>query len=166
VICASDSTRTVAPVPATLNVISKELVSPTVTKICSQVREAAADILHIQDGILAEHWDVIQDEATEEQSKSKGPMIWRDIPIASMIDAYRGWPGPMTRFDVPPTTKSGISDKRPRTRCSMPTQLNDKGHCRQLAYGYGRLFAQPPLAFRFRRELSPYESVVAPSFRS
>src|ERR1700716_2573021 len=31
----------------------------------------AADILRIQDGILVEHWDVIQDEATEEQSKSK-----------------------------------------------------------------------------------------------
>src|SRR4026209_2618407 len=30
----------------------------------------AADILHIEDGILVEHWDVIQDEATQEQSKS------------------------------------------------------------------------------------------------
>ena len=30
----------------------------------------AADILRIEDGILVEHWDVIQDEATEEQSKS------------------------------------------------------------------------------------------------
>src|ERR1700704_5384150 len=35
----------------------------------------AADILRIQDGILIEHWDVIQDEATEEQSKSKVPMF-------------------------------------------------------------------------------------------
>ena len=35
----------------------------------------AADILRIQDGILVEHWDVIQDEATEEQSKSKAPMF-------------------------------------------------------------------------------------------
>jgi predicted SnoaL-like aldol condensation-catalyzing enzyme/ketosteroid isomerase-like protein len=34
-----------------------------------------ADILRIEDGILAEHWDVIQDEATEEQSKSKAPMF-------------------------------------------------------------------------------------------
>src|ERR1700734_4003344 len=31
----------------------------------------AADILRIKDGILVEHWDVIQEEATEEQSKSK-----------------------------------------------------------------------------------------------
>jgi hypothetical protein len=29
-----------------------------------------ADIVRIKDGILAEHWDVIQDEAAEEQSKS------------------------------------------------------------------------------------------------
>jgi predicted SnoaL-like aldol condensation-catalyzing enzyme len=25
----------------------------------------------MEDGVLVEHWDVIQDEATEEQSKSK-----------------------------------------------------------------------------------------------
>ena len=35
----------------------------------------AADIVRIQDGILVEHWDVIQDEATEEQSKSGNPMF-------------------------------------------------------------------------------------------
>ena len=35
----------------------------------------AADIVRIQDGILIEHWDVIQDEVTEEQSKSKAPMF-------------------------------------------------------------------------------------------
>jgi predicted SnoaL-like aldol condensation-catalyzing enzyme len=35
----------------------------------------AADILRIQNGILIEHWDVIQDEATKEQSKSKRPMF-------------------------------------------------------------------------------------------
>src|SRR3984957_1778390 len=29
----------------------------------------AADILRIQNGVFVEHWDVIQDEATEEQSK-------------------------------------------------------------------------------------------------
>jgi len=28
-------------------------------------------------GILVEHWDVIQDETTEEQSKSKAPMFGR-----------------------------------------------------------------------------------------
>jgi predicted SnoaL-like aldol condensation-catalyzing enzyme len=35
----------------------------------------AADILRIENGILAEHWDVIQDEATREQSKSGLPMF-------------------------------------------------------------------------------------------
>ena len=40
----------------------------------------AADILHIEDGILAEHWDVIQDEATEEQSKGGAPMFGKTFP--------------------------------------------------------------------------------------
>jgi len=40
----------------------------------------AADILRIEDGILVEHWDVIQDEVTEEQSKSKAPMFGRTFP--------------------------------------------------------------------------------------
>ena len=34
----------------------------------------AADILRIRGGILIEHWDVIQDEATQEQSKSSRPV--------------------------------------------------------------------------------------------
>jgi predicted SnoaL-like aldol condensation-catalyzing enzyme len=40
----------------------------------------AADILRIENGILVEHWDVIQDEATEEQSKSKRPMFGTTFP--------------------------------------------------------------------------------------
>jgi len=40
----------------------------------------AADIVRIEDGILAEHWDVIQDEATEEQSKSGAPMFGKIFP--------------------------------------------------------------------------------------
>jgi len=35
----------------------------------------AADILRIKNGVLVEHWDVIQDEATQEQSKSGQPMF-------------------------------------------------------------------------------------------
>ena len=35
----------------------------------------AADILKIKSGVLVEHWDVIQDEATKEQSKSGLPMF-------------------------------------------------------------------------------------------
>jgi len=40
----------------------------------------AADIVRIHDGILVEHWDVIQDEATEEQSQSKAPMFGTSFP--------------------------------------------------------------------------------------
>ena len=42
----------------------------------------AADILHINNGVLVEHWDVIQDEATEVQSKSKAPMFGSSFPVA------------------------------------------------------------------------------------
>ena len=35
----------------------------------------AADIVRINDGVLVEHWDVIQDEVTREQSKSGQPMF-------------------------------------------------------------------------------------------
>ena len=40
----------------------------------------AADILKIKDGILIEHWDVIQHEATREQSKSGNPMFGNTFP--------------------------------------------------------------------------------------
>jgi predicted SnoaL-like aldol condensation-catalyzing enzyme len=40
----------------------------------------AADIVRIQNGTLVEHWDVIQDEATKEQSRSKAPMFGVAFP--------------------------------------------------------------------------------------
>ena len=40
----------------------------------------AADIVRMENGILVEHWDVIQDEATREQSKSKLPMFGSSFP--------------------------------------------------------------------------------------
>jgi predicted SnoaL-like aldol condensation-catalyzing enzyme len=43
----------------------------------------AADIVRVQDGVLAEHWDVIQDEATADQSKSKAPMFATTLPLES-----------------------------------------------------------------------------------
>jgi predicted SnoaL-like aldol condensation-catalyzing enzyme len=46
----------------------------------ASVNWIAADVLRIQDGILVEHWDVIQDEATEGQSKSKAPMFGDRFP--------------------------------------------------------------------------------------
>jgi predicted SnoaL-like aldol condensation-catalyzing enzyme len=35
----------------------------------------AVDIVRIEDGVLVEHWDVIEDEASREQSKSGLPMF-------------------------------------------------------------------------------------------
>ena len=40
----------------------------------------AADILRIKDGIFLEHWDVIQDEATNAESKSGLPMFGDAFP--------------------------------------------------------------------------------------
>ena len=39
-----------------------------------------ADVVRMQDGILVEHWDVIQDEASAEQSKSGNPMFGDTFP--------------------------------------------------------------------------------------
>jgi predicted SnoaL-like aldol condensation-catalyzing enzyme len=40
----------------------------------------AADILRVKGGLLVEHWDVIQDEATREESKSRLPMFGSEFP--------------------------------------------------------------------------------------
>ncbi len=34
-----------------------------------------ADIVRMKDGVLVEHWDVVQDDATRESSKSGLPMF-------------------------------------------------------------------------------------------
>jgi predicted SnoaL-like aldol condensation-catalyzing enzyme len=39
-----------------------------------------ADIVRMEDRILVEHWDVIQDEAAQEQSKSGLPMFGEKFP--------------------------------------------------------------------------------------
>jgi predicted SnoaL-like aldol condensation-catalyzing enzyme len=39
-----------------------------------------ADIVRLENGLLAEHWDVIQDEATQEDSKSGLPMFGDTFP--------------------------------------------------------------------------------------
>jgi len=46
----------------------------------SSVNWIAADILRIENGVLQEHWDVLQDESTEEQSRSKAPMFGTSFP--------------------------------------------------------------------------------------
>jgi predicted SnoaL-like aldol condensation-catalyzing enzyme len=40
----------------------------------------AADVVRIEDGRLTEHWDVLQDEATEAESKSGRPMFGDRFP--------------------------------------------------------------------------------------
>src|SRR6266852_1221663 len=41
----------------------------------------AADIVRIADGVLTEHWDVLQDEATREESQSGAPMFGTTLPV-------------------------------------------------------------------------------------
>jgi predicted SnoaL-like aldol condensation-catalyzing enzyme len=41
-----------------------------------------ADIVRLHDGVLVEHWDVIQDEATEAESKSGLPMFGEMFAVA------------------------------------------------------------------------------------
>ena len=45
------------------------------------VNWVVADILRIEDRILVEHWDVIQDQATQDQSKSGRPMFGHSFPV-------------------------------------------------------------------------------------
>jgi len=40
----------------------------------------AADILRMENGVLAEHWDVLQDEASHSESKSGLPMFGNSFP--------------------------------------------------------------------------------------
>ena len=47
----------------------------------------AADILRVQNEILVEHWDVIQDEATSEQSKSGLPMFGNTFPKHGAVES-------------------------------------------------------------------------------
>jgi predicted SnoaL-like aldol condensation-catalyzing enzyme len=42
----------------------------------------AVDILRVRDGVLVEHWDVLQDEATAETSASGLPMFGSHFPTS------------------------------------------------------------------------------------
>jgi predicted SnoaL-like aldol condensation-catalyzing enzyme len=44
------------------------------------VNWVAADVVRIADGVLVEHWDVLQDEATRAESKSGLPMFGNEFP--------------------------------------------------------------------------------------
>jgi predicted SnoaL-like aldol condensation-catalyzing enzyme len=43
----------------------------------------AVDIVRVADGVLAEHWDVLQDEATQDESRSGRPMFGDRFPVAT-----------------------------------------------------------------------------------
>jgi predicted SnoaL-like aldol condensation-catalyzing enzyme len=45
-----------------------------------RVAWVVGDIVRMEDGMLAEHWDVIQDEATQAQSRSGLPMFGDKFP--------------------------------------------------------------------------------------
>jgi len=45
----------------------------------------AADVVRIEAGRLAEHWDVLQDEATKSESKSGLPMFGESFPEARAL---------------------------------------------------------------------------------
>jgi len=53
---------------------------PDLSLIGLPVAWIVADIVRMEDGVLAEHWDVIQDEATREQSRSGLPMFGDRFP--------------------------------------------------------------------------------------
>jgi predicted SnoaL-like aldol condensation-catalyzing enzyme len=50
------------------------------SQIGQPVNWIVTDIVRVADGLLAEHWDVIQDEVTREQSKSGLPMFGDVFP--------------------------------------------------------------------------------------
>jgi len=75
-------------IPATLKyepgtiVAEGDIVHGRFSNFGLPVNWIAADIVCIKDCILVEHWDVIQDEATEEQSRSKRPMFGKAYPTS------------------------------------------------------------------------------------
>jgi deazaflavin-dependent oxidoreductase (nitroreductase family) len=45
-----------------------------------RAKRTAVDIVRTENGLIAEHWDVVQDEATAEESKSRLPMFGDTFP--------------------------------------------------------------------------------------
>src|SRR3954465_526369 len=54
------------------------------------VASVPADIVRIENGRLAEHWDVLQDEATKAESKSGLPMFGRSLHCLNRQALERG----------------------------------------------------------------------------
>ena len=54
------------------------MVHVRLSNVGQPANRIVADILRIEDGLLVEHWDVMQDESTTEESKSGLPMFFGD----------------------------------------------------------------------------------------
>jgi predicted SnoaL-like aldol condensation-catalyzing enzyme len=75
--------KLIKSMPPTLKYESREIVAEEDFVIVhgrfsgfgQPVNWVAADIVRVKDGVLVEHWDVIEDEASREQSKSGLPMF-------------------------------------------------------------------------------------------
>ena len=73
----------------------------------------AADIVRVADGVLAEHWDVLQDEATRQESKSGLPMFGDRFPdttaaaaqLQLTVETVKGIVGPLYDALNQPQTK-------------------------------------------------------------
>ena len=76
----------------------------------------AADIVRIKNGILVEHWDVIQDEATEEQSKSKRPMFGTIPDLRVKSSKFR-------RAGLPMTTVQNLDGPCIELKRSLPSEV-------------------------------------------
>ena len=61
-------------------ILMKKKTEENNKKLALEAFDTLFNIVRLQDGILVEHWDVIQDEATQEQSKSGLPMFGDKFP--------------------------------------------------------------------------------------
>lgn len=43
------------------------------------------DIMRIKDGVFEEHWDLIQPEATKEESQEQASHVWGQLPAVGMF---------------------------------------------------------------------------------
>jgi predicted SnoaL-like aldol condensation-catalyzing enzyme len=68
--------------PMSLMIVAAWFVTIVLRRLAlgQPVNRIVADILRMKDEILVEHWDVIQDEASREQSKSGLPMFGDRFP--------------------------------------------------------------------------------------
>lgn len=58
----------------------------------------AADIVRMEDGILAEHWDVLQDEATQTESQSGRPMFGTSFAAPDQPAHVENWVGALQQI--------------------------------------------------------------------